>query len=152
MSLDQKHTSNVAKVHYQKQRSREVAIKSSEYIKSMVKDRSNVDDVCTNSSTLEDENCATKNVEHDLTFEPATTRITRSKSKAEVSSPQTNSTGKTRQKKHSFTTEEDSFILNGLKKYGKGKWSNILKDPDYKFHPTRNNASIMTRAKNKKFI
>lgn len=37
-----------------------------------------------------------------------------------------------RHKKQSFTKEEDSFIVKGLKKYGKGKWTRILKDPEYK--------------------
>jgi len=39
-----------------------------------------------------------------------------------------------------------------LKKYGKGKWTRILKDPDYRFHPSRRNATLMMRAKVKKLI
>ena len=154
VSLDQKHTSNVAKVHYQKQRSREVAKKSSDYIKSIVKSQSSVDDGSESSSTSEDEIRSTENAEHDLTLDtiPSTTRVTRSKAKSKVDSPIANSEGVTRQKKYSFTPEEDKFIINGLKRYGKGKWTNILKDPHFKFHPTRNNASIMTRARTKKFI
>ena len=151
VSLDQKHTSNVAKVHYQKLRSREVATKSSEYIKSIVKDKSDKIDGSTNSSTSEDENLSTENDAVLRTNPP--TRITRSKTKVESPfPPNSNQSRLTRQKKQPFTTEEDSFIISGLKKYGKGKWTNILKDPDYKFHPTRNNASLMTRAKAKNLI
>ena len=151
VSLDQKHTSNVAKVHYQKLRSREVAKKSSEYIKSIVKNKADIIDRSTSSSTSEDEKLSTEN---DAVLQTNfVTRITRSKTKIEsVSAPNNNPSRMTRHKKQPFTAEEDSFIISGLKKYGKGRWTNILKDPDYKFHPTRNNASLMTRAKAKNFI
>ena len=59
---------------------------------------------------------------------------------------------KKRNKKVAFTTEEDKFLFNGIKKYGQGKWSNILKDPHFKFHPTRKNSTLMMRAKAKKYI
>ena len=57
-----------------------------------------------------------------------------------------------RQVKCFFSEEEDAFLARGLKKYGKGRWTRILKDPDYKFHPSRNNATLMMRAKAKNFI
>ena len=153
VSLDQKHTSNVAKVYYQKQRSREVAKKSTEYIKSMLKDDSKTDDGSIDSSASEDEDCSSTNAANNVVESDenqTTSRMTRSRSKVPelVSLPKSSpcQTQK-RQKKHSFTKEEDSFIADGLKKYGKGKWTNILKDPDYKFHPSRKNSSLMTRAK-----
>ena len=68
VSLDQKHTSNVAKVHYQKLRSREVAKKSSEYIKRLVKDQSNADSESTSSSEVDDK-LSTENVETAFTLD-----------------------------------------------------------------------------------
>ena len=54
--------------------------------------------------------------------------------------------------KSAFTEEEDEFLLAGIKKHGKGKWTRILKDPDYRFHPSRKNATLMLRAKVKMYI
>ena len=45
-----------------------------------------------------------------------------------------------------FTIEEDSFLRQGVQKYGKGKWSHILKDKDLKFHPSRTRDSLRMRA------
>ena len=58
----------------------------------------------------------------------------------------------TRQKKTLFTREEDSFLLKGLQKHGKSKWTHILKDPEYKFHPSRKSCTLMMRAKSKNYI
>ena len=57
----------------------------------------------------------------------------------------------TRKKKKAFTKEEDNFLLKGLKKYGRGKWTHILNDPEYKFHPSRKNSTLMMRARAKKY-
>ena len=57
-----------------------------------------------------------------------------------------------RKAKCPFSVEEDDFLLKGLRKYGTGKWTRVLKDPDFKFHPSRTNATLMTRAKVKKFV
>ncbi len=48
-------------------------------------------------------------------------------------------------KKVPFTEEEDRYIRDGLKKYGK-KWAEILKDSEYKFHPSRKRDTIRVRA------
>ena len=50
-----------------------------------------------------------------------------------------------RKKKCAFTKDEDQFLLRGLNRYGKGKWTSILKEPEYKFHPSRQNSTLMTR-------
>ena len=52
VSMDQKHSSRVAKVHYQKQRSRDVSIKSKGLLKNVIVHTSNEKTVlCTESST-----------------------------------------------------------------------------------------------------
>ena len=45
-----------------------------------------------------------------------------------------------------FTIEEDSFLRQGFQKYGKGKWSHILKDKELKFHSSRTRDSLRMRA------
>lgn len=51
-------------------------------------------------------------------------------------------------KRVSFTPDEDSFLRDGIKKYGnsKTKWADILKDQEYKFHPTRTRDTLRVRS------
>ena len=51
-------------------------------------------------------------------------------------------------KRLSFSPEENSFIREGYVKYktSSSKWSDILKDTDYKFHPSRTRDAIRMRA------
>ena len=51
-------------------------------------------------------------------------------------------------KRVSFTPEEDSFLRDGIKKYGNSKtrWADILKDEEYKFHPTRTRDTLRVRS------
>ena len=45
-----------------------------------------------------------------------------------------------------FCPEEDSVLKEGIKKYGLGRWSLMLKDKTLKFHPCRTRDSIRMRA------
>ena len=45
-----------------------------------------------------------------------------------------------------FTKEEDLFLKQGIEKFGKGAWSNILKCPLFKFQPNRTRDSLRMRA------
>ena len=51
-------------------------------------------------------------------------------------------------KRLNFTEEEDSFIKEGISRYksSKTKWADILKDPDYKFHPSRTRDTLRVRS------
>ena len=49
-------------------------------------------------------------------------------------------------RKMQFTSTEDTFIKSGVKKYGLGKWVQILRDDSYKFHPCRTRDAIRMRA------
>ena len=46
-----------------------------------------------------------------------------------------------------FTPEEDIALKAGIKKYGYGKWKNIIADKEFKFHPSRTRDTIRIRAK-----
>ena len=50
-------------------------------------------------------------------------------------------------KRISFTTEEDNYIKEGYQKYASSgtKWADILKDPDYTFHPSRKRDTLRVR-------
>ena len=134
VSLDQKHTSNVAKVHYQKQKSQEVAKKASQCMNKLIE------------ATKAQENIET--VKKVPEMNENVQRVPNVSNQENDAPPEK----RKRNKKVAFTTEEDNFLLKGIKKYGQGKWSNILKDPIFKFHPTRKNSTLMMRAKAKKFI
>ena len=45
-----------------------------------------------------------------------------------------------------FSLEEDSFLKEGIKKHGVGKWSFIVADKTLKFHPSRTRDSLRVRA------
>ena len=45
-----------------------------------------------------------------------------------------------------FTAEEDRFLNEGIKKYGKNSWSLILKDKSFQFHESRSRDSLRVRA------
>ena len=45
-----------------------------------------------------------------------------------------------------FTWEEDKALKDGITKHGLGRWKEILRDDDLKFHPSRTRDSIRMRA------
>ena len=49
------------------------------------------------------------------------------------------------EKKVAFSSEEDKCLFDGIKKYGKGQWSKILKDPAFSFHECRKRDSLRMR-------
>ena len=51
-------------------------------------------------------------------------------------------------KKLLFSETEDSFLTAGVVKYANScrKWADILKDEEYKFHPSRTRDTIRMRA------
>ena len=46
-----------------------------------------------------------------------------------------------------FTPEEDTALKAGIKKYGYGKWKDIISDKVFSFHPSRTRDTIRVRAK-----
>ena len=138
ISRDQKHTSNVAKVHYQKIQSREVAIKAQECMKKLISGTSHQNPwnvTILGSDCDSNKSCDSSQIENigvDM----------------EVTRQQPNK----RQKKVAFSKQEDSFLFRGIKKYGPGKWSSILSDTEFSFHSSRKCSTLLIRARTLKLI
>ena len=47
-----------------------------------------------------------------------------------------------------FSDSEDNFIRKGISKYGYGRWTSILNDPNFKFHTSRKPRTLAVRTKN----
>ena len=52
-----------------------------------------------------------------------------------------------RQKKAAFSDSEDDFIRKGNSKYGYGRRTSILNDPNLKFHPPRKPCTLAVHVK-----
>ncbi|XP_078356524.1 uncharacterized protein LOC144641384 [Oculina patagonica] len=137
LSEDQKHSSAVAKVHYQKQRSREVAVKAHECLQKLQGTKgSEVDrEVQTRFSG------STSSVS-------APVETTESKQEKNQDSPPTDHlrVQRTYRRVLKFTADEDKFLKKGIDKYGFGQWTAILRDPDFKFQDGRTADSLKKRA------
>ena len=134
ISLDQKHTSNVAKIHYQKVKSREIAQKSKDLIEKLRDGTNSIETLKTIGNSITQEQ--TKSVvdfHHQILIE--TTLETESGSSPSLQSNvneenPVKTRGRQRAGKIPFSKMEDTFIQSGLAKYGQ-KWTSILNDPEY---------------------
>ena len=138
LSEDQKHSSAVAKVHYQKQRSREVAVKAHECLQKLQG---------TKGSELDKEVSAR--------FSDATSSCAALAETTEPKSvppkrdaPPTNRLQIQRSHRRvlKFTADEDDFLEKGMNRHGFGQWTAILRDPDLKFQNGRTADSLKKRA------
>ena len=116
VSEDQKHSSVVAKFHYQKQRSREVASKAHKCLKKLHGDKGTEleTEVCSrlsDKSTSSQEHSAEKS-DSSLTDEDETITKTQYARQTEIGA---------RRKNVMFTPEEDKYLQAGLKRYGFGQ-------------------------------
>ena len=138
LSEDQKHSSAVAKVHYQKQRSREVALKGHECLQKLQGAKgSEVDEdvharLGDSTSNAGPSVETVQNVNSSPKKDALPKRILRSQ----------------RNIRHvlKFTTEEDDFLKKGITKHGFGQWTAILRDLDFKFQDGRTADSLKKRA------
>ena len=137
LSEDQKHSSAVAKVHYQKQRSREVAVMAHECLQKLQGAKgSEVDnEVITRFSGSESSVTAPKE-----TTEAKCTPITKDL-------PLTNQlhTRRSHRRVLKFTSDEDAFLKKGIRKHGIGQWTAILRDSDFTFQKGRTVDSLKKR-------
>ena len=138
LSEDQKHSSAVAKVHYQKQRSREVALKGHECLQKLQGSK---------GSEVDEEVHARLG---DSTSEagPSVERVQNISS-----SPEKDALPKRILRSHKnirhvlkFTKEEDDFLKEGITKHGFGQWTAILRDDDFQFQDGRTADSLKKRA------
>ncbi|KAL9954646.1 hypothetical protein ACROYT_G042211 [Oculina patagonica] len=139
LSEDQKHSSAVAKVHYQKQRSREVAVKAHECLQKLQGTKgSEVDrEVQTRFSS------STASIEA-----PVETTETKSALLERPDSPPTKQLRIQRNHRSvlKFTANEDEFLEKGIHRHGYGQWTAILRDSDFKFQKERSADSLKKRA------
>ena len=119
---DQKHTWNVAKIHYQKLRSENITMKAKSYLEKL-KDSSK------SSEQL-----------------PKVNKATCSSNKLDFEKGKPSKQG-LRQKKAAFSDSEDDFIPKRISKYGYGLWTSILNNPSFKFHPSCKPCTLAVRAK-----
>ena len=122
LSVDQKHTSNVAKIHYQKLRSENISMKATSCLEKL-------QDSSKSSELLSEVN-----------------KATHSSNKIDFERDEPSKQG-LRHKKVAFSDHEDNFICKGISKYGYGRWTSILNDPSFKFHPSRKPCTLAVRAK-----
>ena len=138
LSEDQKHSSAVAKVNYQKQRSGEVALKGHECLQKLQGSKgSEVDEEVharLGDSTSEAGPSVERvqNISHSPEKDALPKRILRSHKNI----------------RHvlKFTKEEDDFLKEGITKHGFGQWTAILRDDDFQFQDGRTADSLKKRA------
>ncbi len=152
IGLDQKHSSHVARTFYQKRSLREVASSGklameklwNKEVDKMVKrvvcsSKSEISDTESKTKTDREDNNVTTVLEEiqplnspcDLenksavispVYQPPVRKASKVKVKSMVSS------------RVPYTKDEDYFLKKGLKIYGFGKWTCMLRDPRFKFH------------------
>ena len=141
LSEDQKHSSAVAQVHYQKQRSQEIALKGHECLQKLQGAKGSEVDEDVNArlgdSTSTDGPSVepVENVNTSPKKDALPKRILRSQ----------------RNIRHvlKFTAEEDYFLKEGITKHGFGQWTAILRDLDFRFQEGRTADSLKKRAPTK---
>ena len=138
LSEDQKHSSAVAKVHYQKQRSREVALKGHECLQKLQGSKGSEVDEDVHARLGGSTSEAGPSVERVQNIS---------------SSPEKDALPKRILRSHKnirhvlkFTKEEDDFLKEGITKHGFGQWTAILRDDDFQFQHGRTADSLKKRA------
>ena len=129
LSHDQKHSSRVAKVHYQKLQSEEVALRAQSCMQKLI-----------NVERIEDNNESSVKKTKILGINPQLSASLQPENEQKALH-----SGRT--KKVAFSDIEDQALLDGIRMYGYGKWTSILKDPELCFHPSRKPCTLLVRAK-----
>ena len=142
LSEDQKHSSAVAKVHYQKQRSRDVAVKAHECLQKLQGAKgSEVDHEVKTRFSSSSSSFASTTVKPSESSNPG----------PEKEFPRPNHLRVQRNCRRilKFTADEDEFLKKGIAKHGFGQWTAILRDSDYTFQEGRVADSLKKRAHSK---
>ena len=155
ISEDQKHSSVAARVHYQKQRSREVASKAHEYLERLHGEKGSEIELDVrsrlsgNSASSEDQNASktdtSSNDEGETIAETpperlsAVPRLKRENAFIVTDCP-------ARKKSLMFTPAEDGYLKAGIERHGYGQWKAILRDPEFRFQEGRTANSLLSRA------
>ena len=129
LSQDQKHTSTVAKRHYQKGKSEDIAAQAKN-IMDKLRDKSE-------SSVL-------NLINSDTESNASNNASLGSNGSTKVG---TFSVDNIRMKKVPFSEMKDSFLKQGVLKYGMRKCTSILSDSNYKFHSFQKASTLAVREK-----
>ena len=140
---DQKHTSQVARIHYKKMRSRRVAAKAREALQEL-------------GLPVSVDSVDSLPVPHSSQIDPAADTLQDSKAFIQIKReepfpfppPLLVKTGTNTYNR--FSEEEDVCLFNGIMRHGWGRWARILRDPDYSFLPHRTSRTLGQRAVLKK--
>ena len=135
VSQDQKHTSQVARIHYQKLQSQHVARSAKNSLQKLIEE--NDENAIEKIDEPGDESENQKAKEDDGDIDKTASSYEKSRK---------------RKKKVNFSKQEDEFLLSGIRKYSVNKWTSILNDKNFKFHPSRKASTLCVRAKSKKYI
>ena len=151
ISEDQKHSSHVTRICYQKKRSRNVALKGQRCLKKLRGE--NGEQI---EKQLECLFTASESDEYD-TFITQKDRVDSEESSNESTpdieptrSPPKSPRLTSRDKKY-FTVYEDHELTKGLEKYGKNNWTSILRDSNLHFANRRTGDALKKRARSKAF-
>ena len=138
LSEDQKHSSAVAKVHYQKQRSREVALKGHECLQKLQGAK----------GSEVDEDVHARLGDSTSEAGPSVERVQNMSSSPEKAALPKRILRSHKNIRHvlKFTKEEDDFLKEGITKHGFGQWTAILRDSDFHFQEGRTADSLKKRA------
>ena len=155
VTRDQKHCSQVARTRYQKLASRDVAVKTRHCVDKL-KDESALE---TLSQSFSSQEITSKKPRHQLHRNhlmcSQRTVILRNMSENELSltqsdfseDQQSQSATPIRKRREAFSLEEDDYLKEGIVKHGYGKWTAILRDPNFNFHNDRTCDRLMKRAR-----
>ena len=138
LSEDHKHSSAVAKVHYQKQRSREVALKGHECLQKLQGAKGSEVDKDVHERLGDSTSHAVASVERvqNISSSPKKDPLPK-----RILCSQRNICHILK-----FTAEEDDFLKKGITKHGFGQWTAILRDADFQFQDGRTADSLKKRA------
>ena len=161
VSEDQKHSSRVAKVHYRKRRSRDVALKGNACLKRLRGEAGEKTDTILKEAF--DEHSSEEDDDDDL-FITQNKLGERTESNQDENvleklltlqpndhQPQKTCDYTQIRSKVPFTHQEDQYLAQGLKDYGLGEWSKIIRDPRFKFHKIRRTDTLKKRVKSRAF-
>ena len=147
VSEGQKHSSKVAKTHYQKKRSRDIAIKRQSCLKKLRGAEGEHAEKLLQTILDEDTNSSSHLIgATDKETSIRIDEITRASCKTDQKS---NDSVKIR-RPLVFTPKEDEYIKRGIEKYG-NLWAIMLKDPELKFSLGRTTDALIKRARSKAF-
>ena len=151
MSENQKHSSHVARICYQKKRSRNVALKGQQCLKKLRGEdgeqiEKQLECLFTASESDEDSIFITQKVRVDSEESSNESTPNIDPTRSPPKSPCLTSWDK-----NCFTVYEDHELTKGFKKYGKNNWTSILRYSDLHFAKGRTADALKRRAQSKAF-